>query len=139
MQNIENLKNEYFCIRYTKIEGCTNPNCSKFNTIEERFTPYINFDDEYIDQYSIEYLLDYLFSPTNSYCTKCQWKNDMIIKKNLPKYSKTFSNIITPKFLFISFETNLADVFNSNVDCPKLQKMKWIDYYLKEIKNIFQN
>ena len=30
-------------------------------------------------------------------------------------------------------------MFNSNLDGLKYQKMKWIDYYLKEIKNIFQN
>ena len=65
----------------------SNPNCTKVNTIEESFTPYIIFDDEYIDQ-----------------------------------YSNTFINIITPKFLFVSIETNLVDVFISNVDSPKISK-----------------
>ena len=73
MQHIENFKNnDNFCISYTKYEGCANPNCVKGKAVNEYFSPAINFNDEYIIQYSIDSLIDFLFSPQNSYCTKCQ-------------------------------------------------------------------
>ena len=70
MKHIKNFRNnEYFCIHYTKFEDCSNYDCIKENTSQEYFAPSINFTDEYIKQYSIDNLLDYLFSPQNSYCT----------------------------------------------------------------------
>ena len=86
---IENFRNNaYFCIHYTKFEGCSNYNCIKEKTIQEYMAPSINFSDEYITQYSIDNLLDYLFSPQNSYCINCQWKNDEIIKKGIQNILK---------------------------------------------------
>ena len=118
VQLIEKLKNnENFCIGYTKTEGCSTPNCVKMNSKKEFFQPLINFNDEYITQYSIDNLLDYLFSPQNSYCLNCQWDNGKIVKIGNPKYFKTFTDLIIPKFMFISFESDLNVVFEVMKDC----------------------
>ena len=57
-------------------------------------------------------MLDCLFSPQNSYCLKCQWDKGKIIKNGAPKYFKTFTELQPPKFLFISFESDLNLVFD---------------------------
>ena len=80
LQDIQFLKNKpEFCIKYKKIEGCSSINCTKENIITEYFNPCINFSDEYIIQYNIPTLLDLLFTNTNNFCTKCQWKEGKII------------------------------------------------------------
>ena len=99
IQLIEKLKNnKNFCICYTKIEGCSTPNYVKIKSTKEFFQSLINFNDEYITQYSKDNLLDYLFSPQRSYCFNCQWDNGKIIKTGSPKYFKTFTDLIIPKF-----------------------------------------
>ena len=63
--------NKFFCIEYEMNRGCSTKNCTPPETIKEFFSPSINFNEEYITQYNIVYLLDELFSNTVNYCTKC--------------------------------------------------------------------
>ena len=122
MQHIENFKNqEFFCIKYSLIEGCSNLNCTKTLIKEEYFSPSINFNEEYWIQYDIPNFLDYLFRNINSYCVKCQWKEH--------KYFKNLTNIITPLFLFISFEDNL----NANFDKFLISDIKISEYILNSL------
>ena len=99
MQHIENFKNqELFCINYTQIEGCSNPNCTKTMIKSEYFSPSINFNEEYWIQYDIPNLLDFLFRNIISRCVTCQWINGVVDKKSLPKYFKNITKINTPDF-----------------------------------------
>ena len=130
MQHIENFKNqEFFCIKYSLIEGCSNLNCTKTLIKEEYFSPSINFNEEYWIQYDIPNFLDYLFRNINSYCVKCQWKDGLSDQKTLPKYFKNFTNIITPLFLFISFEDNL----NANFDKFLISDIKITEFKLNSL------
>ena len=115
MQHVENfVGNQYFCIEYTVIEGCSKSNCVKNIIKKEHFSPSINFNGENLKKYSIENYLDALFANIVSYCIKCQWKNDMPDKSNSPSYYKYFQDIVPPIFIFISFEDNLNDIFENN-------------------------
>ena len=43
IQHIENFRNlEKFCINYTLIEGCSNPNCTKTSNKSEFFSPSLS-------------------------------------------------------------------------------------------------
>ena len=112
MQLIENLKNiDTFCFKYTVIEGCSNPNCTKTLIKSEYFSPSININEEYWIQYSIPNLLDYFFRNINTHCVKCQWSNGIVDVNSTPKYFKNIIKIIAPSFLFVSFEDNLNENF----------------------------
>ena len=73
--------------------------------------------------------MDYLFRNFNSYCIKCQWKDGLSDQKTLPKYFKNFTNIITPLFLFISFENNL----NANFDKLLISDIKITEFKLNSL------
>ena len=73
--------------------------------------------------------MDYLFRNINSYCVKCQWKDGLSDQKTLPKYFKNFTNIITPLFLFISFEDNL----NANFDKFLISDIKITEFKLNSL------
>ena len=105
--------NKFFCIEYEINRGCSTKNCTPPETIKEFFSPSINFNEEYITQYNIVYLLDELFSNTVNYCTKCQWKNGKINSSSSPKYYKNYMSISPPIFMFLTFEDNLNEEFKS--------------------------
>ena len=146
LQDIQFLKNKpEFCIKYKKLKGCSSINCSKEYIITEYFSPCINFSDEYIIQYNIPTLIDLLFTNTNNFCTKCQWKDGKIISDESPKYFKIYSNIELPEFIFISFESELNEEFEifPNVDLSikehdNLLYNKLISYF-KYIEYILDN
>ena len=101
LQYLEFMKsNKFFCIEYEIFQGCSTPNCNKKKKKIEFFSPSINFNEEYLTQYNVTYLLEELFQNTNTYCTKCQWRDGVILKNRPPKYFKNFTEIKTPKFLF---------------------------------------
>ena len=54
----------------------------------KNFSLSIYYNEKYITQYNIVYLLDRLFSYTLNYCTKCQWKDAKINYNSFPKYYK---------------------------------------------------
>ena len=56
-------------------------------------------------------------------------KRDYRTKKTLPKNFKYFTNIITPLFLFISFEANL----NANFDKFLISDIKITEYKLNSL------
>ena len=103
--------NKYFCIEYEIYKGCSTPNYKPPEKVKEYFSPTINFNEEYIAQYNIVYLLDELFSNSVSYCSKCQWEKGKIITKNSPKYFKNYLSISPPIYLFLTFEDNLNEEF----------------------------
>ena len=105
LQHLENMKsNKYFCFKYDMLKGCSTPNCTPAENVTEYFSPSINFNEEYIIQYNIKYLIDELFSNSITYCTKCQWKDGVIQKNSSPKYYKNYIKINPPNYLFITFE-----------------------------------
>ena len=116
LQHLENMKNnKYFCIEYEMLRGCNTPNCLPPESVKEYFSTSINFNEDYITQYNITYLIDELFSNTITYCAKCQWKKGKILKNCSPKYYKNYIKINPSDYLFITFEDNLKENF-INVD-----------------------
>ena len=112
LQHLELMKNnKNFCIEYEIYRGCSTPNCTPPETMKEFFSPSFNFNEEYITQYNIIYLLDELFQNTINYCPKCQWKEGKINTKSSPKYFKNYISISPSIFLFLTFEDNLNEEF----------------------------
>ena len=68
---------------------------------KEFFQSLINFNDEYTTKYSIDNLLDYLFSPQSSYYLNCQWDNGKIVKIGSPKYFKTFTDLFDHNQIYV--------------------------------------
>ena len=117
MQHIQNFShNKYFCIEYKVYEGCKKSNCIKTAEKTEYLSPSINITEEIWKSYNIEYYLDALFSNISSYCTNYQWKKGISDKTFSPRYFKYFIDINPPYFLFFSFEGNLNDIFEKNLN-----------------------
>ena len=70
--------------------------------------PVINYDNNYINMYQIEDLINSNLKNYNSVCYKYGYKNDKIINDD-KKYYVTILNVQCPYFIFIGFEFSLPE------------------------------
>ena len=94
--------NEIFCIKYLSVEGCNK--CLITNKDIKFLSSIINFDDKYIDNFSIQDLIYFNLKNDVYVCPKCGYLNDKIIDINIKNYYKIVNNISLPNFIFIGFE-----------------------------------
>lgn len=110
--------NEYFCITYTEISGCSY--CSNYNQAMKYLPSIISFSLDELNTYDINTKINNLLLNELYICPICNYKDGIIIDANKKTLSKTILNWKLPKILIAGFETAIWEDIDDQNNIPDI-------------------